>query len=66
MFLLGFFTDLLNQKYLSGIVSEPVAVLFFGITLFAMTAGLRSFLNKKDKRAEKLMSEMKEAVVIEQ
>lgn len=65
MFLLSFFADLLNQKSLSGIISEPVAVLFFGITLFFATAGLRSLLNKKDANTKKLLTEMKEAVVIE-
>lgn len=65
MFLLGFLADLLNRKSLSGIVSEPVAVLFFGIALFVMTTGLRSFLNKQDKNTEKMLTETKEAVVIE-
>ena len=49
MFILSFFGDLMSQKSLSGFISEPLAVLFFGIALFAVTSGLRSFLNRQEK-----------------
>lgn len=64
MFILGVLADLFNGKSLSGWVSEPFAVLLFGIALFGITAGLRTFLNKQDKNAEKSLGKIKEAVVV--
>jgi hypothetical protein len=64
MFILSFFTDLMSSKALSGRISEPLAVIFFGIVLFGITAGLRSILNKQDENTKAMLGEMKEAVVI--
>ncbi len=52
MFILNFFADLIGNKSLSGVISEPFAVLVFGMALFGLTAGLRSFLNKQEKNAK--------------
>ena len=64
MFIIKFFADLIGKKSFSGFISEPLALLLFGIVLFAVTTGLRSFLNGQDKNTEKMMEEVKEAVVI--
>lgn len=61
MFILSFFADLVSSKSLSGLVSEPLAVFFFGIVLFGVTAGLRTFLNKYDSNTKEILGEMKEA-----
>ncbi len=62
MFILNFFADLMSKKSLSGAITEPLAVLFFGIVLFAVTAGLRFFLNRQEKHPKKVSGEMKEAI----
>ncbi len=64
MFILNFFADLMSKKSLSGAVSEPLTILFFGVAIFAATAGLRSFLNRQEKHTKKVLGEMKEAVVV--
>ncbi len=64
MFILNFFADLMSKKSLSGAVSEPLTILFFGIAIFAVTAILRSFLNRQEKPAKKVSGKMKKAVVL--
>jgi hypothetical protein len=52
MFILNLFANLMNREYLSELVSEPLAVLFFGIILFAATSLVRSFLRKQQENLE--------------
>jgi hypothetical protein len=58
------FTELLGIKSFSGAVSEPFALLCFGIALFALTAGLRVLFKKKDKNAERFFQELGESVAV--
>ena len=64
MLLLNLFTDLFGKKSLSGAVSEPFALLCFGIALVALTAGLRVLFNKQEKNAKRLFRELNESVIV--
>ncbi len=52
MFILNLFANLMNREYLSELISEPLAVLFFGIILFAATSLVRSFFRKQEDNIE--------------
>jgi hypothetical protein len=64
MLAFNIFTELLGIKSFSGVVSEPFALLCFGIALFALTAGLRVLFNKRDKNAERFFDELNESVAV--
>lgn len=65
MFNFGLITDLLSRKSLSGTVSEPVAVLFFGITLFVLTAGLRMFFAKRERDSKMMFQDFEKSGAVQ-
>lgn len=48
----GLLTELINGTTFPGMVSEPFAVLIFGISLIVLTAGLRVFVSTKEDTAD--------------
>lgn len=61
----GILFDTVSRFFFGGTIPEPLTVLIFGISLCGITAGLRFYLDKREKSAKKLLTDMSEIVVVE-